>query len=79
MSDYDKELVITVLKNILWAIDQIDYRFDKIDSPDDFLDSEDGLAMLDGICMQLINIGEALKKVDKITKKSLLTNYPDVE
>jgi len=29
--------------------------------------------------MQLINIGEALKQVDKITDKSLLKRYPEVE
>ena len=29
--------------------------------------------------MQLINIGEALKQVDKITGKELLKNYPSIE
>lgn len=34
---------------------------------------------LDSICMQLIAIGESLKKIDKITNKSLLDKYTNVE
>jgi uncharacterized protein with HEPN domain len=29
--------------------------------------------------MQLINIGEALKRIDKITQQKLLNQYPQVE
>jgi len=29
--------------------------------------------------MQLINIGEALKEIDKLTKGSLLSYYPDID
>lgn len=29
--------------------------------------------------MQLINIGEALKQIDKITDKTLLNKYPEIE
>lgn len=38
-----------------------------------------GLEKLDSICMQLINIGEALKRIDKITQQKLLNQYPQVE
>jgi uncharacterized protein with HEPN domain len=79
MYNYDRKLVITILDNISWAIRQITYRFNKIETPDDFLDDEDGLAILDSICMQLINIGEALKNIDKITDKQLLTTYPEID
>jgi uncharacterized protein with HEPN domain len=34
---------------------------------------------LDAICMQLIAIGESLKKVDTITDGRLLPHYPDVD
>ncbi|MDQ7816768.1 MAG: DUF86 domain-containing protein [Melioribacteraceae bacterium] len=29
--------------------------------------------------MQLINIGEALKEIDKITSNELLNNYPEID
>jgi len=29
--------------------------------------------------MQLINTGEALKEIDKLTEGSLLSNYPDID
>jgi uncharacterized protein with HEPN domain len=34
---------------------------------------------LDGICMQLIAIGEGLKNLDKITENTLLRQYPEIE
>ena len=71
MSDYDQEVVVDMLDNILWALDQIQKRFIAINSPSDFLDSDLGLEKLDSICMQLINIGEALKRIDKITQQQL--------
>jgi uncharacterized protein with HEPN domain len=47
--------------------------------PDDFLKNERNLEKLDSICMQLIALGESIKNLDKITKKSLLKYYPDFE
>ncbi len=75
---YDSELVKDILKNILWAIDQINKRFERIKTSDDFLKDDNGLQTLDSICMQLINIGEALKQIDRITDQSLLMNYPEI-
>jgi uncharacterized protein with HEPN domain len=79
MSDFDRELTASILEQILWALDQIQKRSEGIESGDDFLDSDDGLIRLDSICMQLINVGEALKQIDKITGKNLLKQYPDIE
>ncbi len=78
-SSYDKELVDDIFKNILWAIDQIQKRFQSIKSSDDFLRDDAGLEKLDSICMQLINIGEALKQVDKLTDQQLLKKYGEIE
>jgi len=75
---YDFELVKDILKNILWSIDQIGKRFMGIKNSDDFLNNDEGLQKLDSICMQLINIGEALKQIDKLTDNKLLTSYPQV-
>jgi|SRR5699024_9781582 len=79
MHDYDKELVIDIIDNMLWALEQIQKRFKNISTASDFLDSDLGLEKLDSICMQLINIGEALKRIDKITDKKLLDKYSKVE
>ena len=53
-------------------------RFEPVDSVGYFTGSAGGMEKLDGICMQLIAIGEALKNIDKITHQSLLPNYPDI-
>lgn len=76
---YDKELVVEILRNIAWSIDQITKRFQAIRSSDDFTKDDEGLEKLDSICMQLINIGEALKQVDKLTDSKLLANYPEMD
>jgi len=47
--------------------------------PDDFTHSDAGMEKLDSICMQLINIGESLKNLDKITDGSLLPKYPQID
>jgi len=79
MHEYDREVVVDILDNMLWALDQIHKRFNEIETASDFLDSDLGLEKLDSICMQLINIGEALKRIDKITHKKLLNQYAHVE
>lgn len=76
---YDRELLLEDLKNIVWALDQISKRFQTIKSCDDFLKDDNGLEKLDSICMQLINIGEALKQVDKLTDAKLLAGYPEID
>jgi len=76
---YDKELVVSILKNILWSLEQITRRFQSIQSSENFLKDDLGLEKLDSICMQLINTGEALKEIDKLTEGSLLAHYPDID
>lgn len=79
MSDDNQELVKAILDNILWALDQIDKRFEGVKTADEFLETDRGLEKLDAICMQLINIGEALKQIDRVTEKDLLNKYPQIE
>ncbi len=76
---YDKELVTDILKNITWSLDQISKRFQGIRTSNDFTKDDRGLEKLDSICMQLINIGEALKQLDKITGAKLLADYPEMD
>lgn len=76
---YDRELVREILKQLYQSTQTILKRFQPINAPDDFTDSETGMEKLDSICMQLIAIGESLKNLDKITDNSLLRKYPQVE
>jgi len=76
---YDKELVISILKKILWSLEQITTRSQSIQSSKDFIKDDLGIEKLDSICMQLINTGEALKEIDKLTEGSLLSNYLDID
>ena len=76
---FDRELLVADIKNIIWALKQISTRFQVIQSSDDFLKDDAGLEKLDSICMQLINIGEVLKQIDKLTDSKLLVNYPEID
>jgi len=75
----DKELMIlSTLEDIKFSIKLIMKRFEKINSSDDFLDSEYGLDKLDSISMRLVAIGEGFKNIDKLTNNKLLPQYPTV-
>ena len=76
---FDKNFIMEIIEQILASIKKIERRFININSSDDFLDSDEGLDMLDSICMQLIAIGESVKNIDKITHSTLLINYPEVD
>lgn len=76
---YDKELVHDILNQILDATQKVITRFTPIQTVEDFTNSPEGMEKLDSICMQLIAIGESLKTIDKITNKTLLTKYPEID
>lgn len=76
---FDVELVREILKNIIWSVDQILLRSKEIESYEQFLRDDAGLEKLDSICMQLINIGEALKQIDKLTEDILLIKYSEID
>lgn len=76
---YDSELVGEILRRILWSIETITRRCSDIGGAEDFLVSDDGLKTLDSICMQLIAIGESVKRLDKVTSGQLLEQYPQID
>jgi len=76
---YDNSLVVEILLQILNASETVIQRFEVVESVDYFIDTPKGQEKLDSICMQLIAIGESLKNIDKITNKTLLGNYPQVD
>ena len=75
---YDKSLVLELINEIEEAFSRIDRRFSIINTPDDFVSSDDGLDRLDAIAMMLIAIGENIKKIDKITQGELLARHPEI-
>jgi uncharacterized protein with HEPN domain len=66
------------LKIILESIILIEERFSKVDNPDKFVTSPEGILLLDAVAMRLQVIGELTKKVHKI-EFSLLETYPEIE
>lgn len=76
---FDKELVLEILQQISNANKKVLARFAPIDHPDDFIMSPAGMLKLDAICMQIIAIGESIKKIDKITNGELLPRYPEID
>lgn len=79
MSEFDVELAYEILRQIRWSTQTIKQRFQHISSPDDFVTTDEGLTILDAICMQLITIGESVKNLDKVTDSGLLPQYPQIE
>jgi len=75
---YDKELVIELLQKMIEATEKVKHRSKNINSVDDFLENDDNLMLLDSLCMQFIAIGEAVKKIDKLTDKKLLKEYSQI-
>ncbi|MFH0960366.1 MAG: HepT-like ribonuclease domain-containing protein [Pseudomonadota bacterium] len=76
---YDKELAIEILNQILQASLTVISRFERVSGVSDFTDTPAGIEKMDSVCMQLIVIGEAIKKLDKITDGSLLSTYQEVD
>ena len=73
----DTSLVYDFLTEMLEATDKIVERCSSVSCVDDLM-SKEGQVLLDSICMQLIALGEGVKKVDKLTDKQLFSEYPEV-
>jgi uncharacterized protein with HEPN domain len=71
----DKELALDILSQIINAFERVMIRFEPVHSSDLFISSEVGLEKLDSIYMQLIAIGENLKKLDKVEGRAFLESY----
>jgi uncharacterized protein with HEPN domain len=75
----DLSLIRERLESVLEALARIPRRFADIQSPTDFVNSDEGLDRLDAICMILFAVGEAFKQIDRETEGKLLPRYPEVE
>ena len=78
-SMYDKTLVVEILDQIIDAIGTVQERCTFAKCEDDFCHTKEGQEKLDSICMKLIAVGESLKKIDHITDRKLLPQYPQIE
>jgi uncharacterized protein with HEPN domain len=78
-STYDAELVGSILGQIEEAIDTIRIRTRSIQRPDDFTATPEGREKLDSVCMLFMAIGEALKRVDRMTDGALFARHPEVD
>ena len=76
---YDPALATEILTQLIAATSTILMRFEPVDAPEYFTNSDAGMEKLDAICMQLIAVGEGLKNLDKVTGHSLLPRYSQVD
>ena len=75
----DEELLFEIIKKIDIAVSRILKRAETVDSVSDFLNTPSGVERMESICMLLIAIGESVKRLDKMTDKKLLANYPEID
>ena len=73
------QMVYETLNNIDIAITRLQERTVQIHTVDDFLLSPFGMEKLDAACMVIIALGEAVKTLDKLTRKQLLPTYPSID
>jgi uncharacterized protein with HEPN domain len=75
---YNRSLLLELFLEIDEAIRRIERRFIDINSPDDFINNDNGLDRLDGISMMLISISENIKRIEKTAGTDFLNQYPDI-
>ena len=74
---YEEEIA-DCLALMLESIKLIEMRFQKAESSDEFVQSSEGITLLDAIAMRLQVIGESVRKIQKMDS-SFLDSYSDVE
>lgn len=75
---FDQEETLHLLELIESTLSIIEERCKEIATVDDFLLSDQGMILMDRVCMKVIAVGESVKNLDKHTGKSLLINYPEI-
>ena len=76
---HDEDILYFSLRRIARAIDRIINNSKNIDDSQYYLLSPAGMERLESTCMLLLAIGESIKGIDKMTKKQLLSKYPEVD
>ncbi|MCF7936595.1 MAG: DUF86 domain-containing protein [Synergistales bacterium] len=73
---YDPTLVLDVIDNAAEAPRRIEWRFQGISCPEDFVRGDEGLEKLDSIAMMLLVVGESVRRIDRMTEGELLQAAP---
>lgn len=73
-----KDEIIDILDLMNESIHLVQERFSKLQVPDDFVLTPEGVTLLDAISMRLQVIGESVKRIEK-TDLSLLQRYAEIE
>ncbi|MCL2417524.1 MAG: DUF86 domain-containing protein [Bacteroidales bacterium] len=76
---YDKSLVLEQLQNIEKSLIRVLDRTSDIKTPDDFTLTPHGVDMLDVATIRLMACGEEIRKIEKRTNGTLLSQYPDTD
>ena len=76
---HDEELLYYSLKRIASTIERIINNSQAIDDSQYYVLSPAGMERLESTWMLLLAIGESIKGIDKMTRKQLLPNYPEVD
>lgn len=74
---FERLIAYHILELLKKSLEEIIQRSERIRFADDFLSSNEGVILLDSICMKLSAVGESVKNLDKITKREFLSNYRD--
>lgn len=77
-SNERKAKIVHLLEQIIEQLEIVCERCRNVRTVNDFLNSNEGMSLLDGICMKLIAVGESLKNLDKLTERNLLIHYPQI-
>ena len=72
------DIILEDLEFISDSIDLINSRFSKINKPSEFVDSPDGVTLLDSITIRLQSIGESVKNIEK-RKEDFFSPYTEVD
>lgn len=75
---FDHSLLRERLEAILEVLERVPRRFAKVQSPKDFVATEEGREHLDSICMVLLSVGEAFRQIDEKTRGEFLKQYPEI-
>ena len=73
-----KEEIANNIDFMLESIELIEARLLKIELPEEFVKSSDGMTILDAISMRLQVIGETVRKIQK-AEPTFLENYLEIE
>ncbi|MCC6125211.1 MAG: DUF86 domain-containing protein [Pirellulales bacterium] len=76
---FDREMVLSLLVQVREGLEKILKRTARLKTADDFIDTEEGEQIFDGICMQFMAVGENIKRIDCLTDGTLLADYPDAD